>query len=76
MGTALVQVAYDTADAVVAHHPRHDPWRHWQPSGPRHPSPWNGESHPAPMHSLEYDVLARDLTVEGRRLSEHQAPSA
>lgn len=44
VGTALVQVAYDVADAFVAHHPRHDPWRYWQPSGPRHrhPSPWEG----------------------------------
>jgi hypothetical protein len=75
MGMALVQVAYDVADAFVAHHPRHDPWRHWQPSGPRHPSPWNGDSHSAPMYSMEYDVLAPYLTVERRRLTEHPTPN-
>ncbi|MDH6492646.1 DUF4238 domain-containing protein [Streptomyces sp. SAI-127] len=74
VGIALVQVTYDVADAFVAHHPRHDPWRHWQPSGPRHPSPWNGDSHSAPMYSLEYDVLAPHLTVERRWLTEHPPP--
>lgn len=74
VGMGLVQVAYDVADTFVAHHPRHDPWRHWKPSGPRHPSPWNGETHSAPMHAMEYDLLAPHLTVERRWLTEHPPP--
>ncbi|MFJ9627407.1 DUF4238 domain-containing protein [Streptomyces sp. NPDC101175] len=75
LGIALVQVVYDVADAFVAHHPRHDPWRHWRPSGPRHPAPWNGESQSAPAYTFEYDVLAPHLTVERRWLTEHPTPN-
>ncbi|MDT0484028.1 hypothetical protein [Streptomyces doebereineriae] len=121
-----MQVAYDVAGAVVAHHLRHDPCRHWRPPGRALPRPGNaslspsplrhtaavaavcerdqasnwlysatelairaparsraervhpvdGERHPAPMRSLEYDVLTPDRTVEHRRLSERPAPSA
>ncbi|WP_416960785.1 hypothetical protein [Streptomyces sp. Agncl-13] len=72
----LVQVTYDVADAFVAHHPQHDPWRYWQPSGPRQPSPWNGDSPSAPMYTLEYDTLAPELTVERRWLTEHSTTNA
>lgn len=68
---ALAQVTYDVADTLVAHHPHHDPWRYWQPSGPRQPSPWDGDNHPAPTYSLDYDVLASHLTVERCWLTEH-----
>ncbi|MEU6914060.1 DUF4238 domain-containing protein [Streptomyces olindensis] len=74
VGIGLVQVAYDVADKLVVHHPAHDPWRHWQPTGTRQPAPWEGETHPAPMHALEYDVLHPDLTVERRWLTQHPAP--
>jgi hypothetical protein len=74
VGIGLVQVAYDVADAMVLHHPRHDPWRHWQPSGPRQPTPWDGKDHSAPMYALEYAALAPDLTVERRWLTEHPPP--
>ncbi|NUO43161.1 MAG: hypothetical protein HOV82_14075 [Streptomyces sp.] len=73
---ALVQVAYAVADAFLAHHPRHDPWRHGQRTGPRHPSPWNGDSHSAPTYSMEYDVPAPHLTVERRRLTGHPTRGA
>lgn len=76
VGIALVQVAYDVADALVIHHPQHNPWRHWKPSGPRQPTPWDGKDHPAPMYALEYPTLPPHLTVERRWLTEHPPPSA
>lgn len=75
VGMALVQVVYDVADSLVAYHPRHDPWRIWKPSGPRYPSPWNGDTHSAPTYSVDYDLLASHLTVERRWLTEHPSPS-
>jgi hypothetical protein len=71
VGLLFVEAAYDVADAVVLHHPRHDPWRHWEPSGPRQPTPWNGSEHPGPEYMLEYPALAPHLTVERRWLDEH-----
>ncbi|NEC91132.1 hypothetical protein [Streptomyces sp. SID12501] len=53
VGMTLVQVAYDVADAFVAHHPRHDPGQHWRPSGSRHPAPWNRDSQSAPTYTFE-----------------------
>lgn len=76
VGIGLVQVAYDVADKFVVHHSAHDPWRHWQPSGPRHPAPWEGQVHPAPMHAFEYEVLQPHLTVERRWLTQHPRPGA
>ncbi|SEB60947.1 DUF4238 domain-containing protein [Streptomyces melanosporofaciens] len=76
VGMALVQVAYDVADALVIHHPRHDPWVHWAPSGPRQPAPWNGKNHDAPKYVLEYGTLAPHLTVERHWLTEHPPASA
>ncbi|WP_431681167.1 DUF4238 domain-containing protein [Kitasatospora sp. KL5] len=75
LGMALVQIVYDVADAFVLHHPRHDPWRHWKPDGPRQPAPWDGDDHPAPMYAMDYEVLAPHLTVERRWLDEHAPPA-
>ncbi|MEV5704774.1 DUF4238 domain-containing protein [Actinoallomurus sp. NPDC052274] len=75
VGMALVQVVYDAADTFVVHHPLHDPWRYWKPSGPRLPSPWDGQNHPAPTYAIEYDILPPDLTVERRWLTEHPPPT-
>jgi hypothetical protein len=74
VGTLFVQAAYDVADTVVLHHPRHDPWRHWQPDGPRQPAVWNGEEHPGPEYILEYPTLPSHLTVARRWLTEHPPP--
>jgi hypothetical protein len=71
IGMALVQIAYDVADAYVIHHPRHDPWAHWAPTGPRQPTPWNGTNHSAPTYVLDYATMAPHLTVERRWLTEH-----
>ncbi|MFB8235587.1 DUF4238 domain-containing protein [Kitasatospora purpeofusca] len=74
VGMALVQTVYDVADAFVLHHPKHDPWHHWKPSGPRQPAPWTGDDHPGPMYVMEYGLLAPHLTVERRWLTEHPSP--
>lgn len=49
IGFALVEVAYDVADQFVIHHPEHDPWKHWKPSSPGQPKPWDGQKHSVPQ---------------------------
>lgn len=71
VGFALVGIAWDVADQFVVHHPRHDPWKHWKPDGPRQPRPWIGESHSAPQYILEYPVLPPNLNIEQRWTVEH-----
>ncbi|MXQ63144.1 DUF4238 domain-containing protein [Actinomadura rayongensis] len=73
MGLALVQIVYDAADALIAHHPLHDPWRHWKPTGPRLPAPWEGEHHPSPEYAIEYNTLPPNETVEKRWTTQHPA---
>ncbi|WP_458338737.1 DUF4238 domain-containing protein [Streptomyces sp. 372A] len=71
VGMALVGISWDVADQFVVYHPRHDPWKHWKPDGPRHPRPWADENHSAPQYALEYPVLPRDRNVERRWTIEH-----
>lgn len=71
IGMALLQVAYDVADEFVVHHPRHDPWQYWQPTGPGMPKPWEGDTHSAPQYILEYPVLDPTWNIERRWTTEH-----
>lgn len=74
VGMALVEIAYDVADQFVVHHPRHDPWLHWKPDGPRHPRPWAGEDHSSPQYALQYSVFPSDRNIERRWSIEHPPP--
>ncbi|MFF3312820.1 DUF4238 domain-containing protein [Streptomyces sp. NPDC002952] len=74
IGMALVEVAYDVADQFIVHHPQHDPWRHWKPSGPGQPKPWEGQTHCAPQYILEYDVFPPHQNIERRWTVEHPPP--
>ncbi|MER6976786.1 hypothetical protein [Streptomyces carpinensis] len=71
VGMALLQVAYDVADQFVVHHPQHDPWVHWSPSGPGQPKPWEGQTHDAPQYIIEYPVFPPHLNIERRWTIEH-----
>lgn len=75
VGMAFVQVAYDVADRLLIHHPRHDPWTRWQPRGPRQPAPWDGDDHPAPQFAMDYTVLPPSDNIERRWTNEHPPPA-
>ncbi|MFD8963395.1 DUF4238 domain-containing protein [Streptomyces sp. NPDC059568] len=74
VGMALVEVIYDVADQFVVHHPQHDPWKHWKPTGPGQPKPWEGQTHPAPQYILEYDVFPPHRNIDRRWTIEHPPP--
>ncbi|MFF6835932.1 DUF4238 domain-containing protein [Streptomyces sp. NPDC012438] len=74
IGRAFVDVAYDVADQFVIHHPQHDPWKHWKPTGPRQPKAWEGQTHSAPQYIIEYDAFPPHLNIERRWTVEHPPP--
>ncbi|MCX5079268.1 DUF4238 domain-containing protein [Streptomyces sp. NBC_00513] len=71
VGMALVGVAYDVADQFVIHHPEHDPWKHWKPTGRAQPKSWEGETHSGPQYVLQYPVFPLDQNIERRWTVEH-----